>query len=129
MSEQIRLITVSEFLMGRATLETLSAELVSNMHGTVQAANAVLLDFGEYRKVDSGYRRPIDNAAAGGSKHSAHMTCEAVDLEDKDGRLKAFLTEEMLEKYDLYREADSATPSWCHVQTRPTRSGHRIFQP
>jgi hypothetical protein len=125
----VRYVAVSEYLMGRATLESLDAELASNMHGIVQAANALLEEFGEYRKVNSGYRRPEDNAAAGGAKRSAHMTCEAIDLEDKDGRLKNFCSEEILEKYDLYMEHPDATPSWCHLQTRRIRSGARIFKP
>lgn len=125
----MRLITVSEYLMGRATIEQLEFEQASNMHGLISVVNSILLDFGEFRKVNSGFRRPEDNKAAGGAKKSAHMTCEAVDLEDKDGMLKAFLTEEVCEKYDVYREVESATPSWCHIQTRPTRSGARIFKP
>lgn len=125
----MRLITVSEYLMGRSTLEDLPFELASNMHGTVSVVNGLLMEFGQYRKVNSGYRRPEDNAAAGGSKGSAHMACEAVDLEDKDGALKKFCTAEILEKYDLYREASEATPSWCHLQTRHTKSGLRIFKP
>jgi hypothetical protein len=57
------------------------------------------------------------------------MTCQAVDLEDKAGKLKAFCTEEILEKYDLYMEHGSATPSWLHLQVVPPRSGRRIFYP
>lgn len=125
----MRLITVTEYLMGRATHESLSFEQASNMAGIVSIANQILMDFGEFRKVNSGYRRLEDNKAAGGSKRSAHLSCEAVDLEDKDGKLKAFLTEELLEKYDVYMEHPSATPSWCHIQTRPTRSGNRVFKP
>lgn len=125
----MRLITVTEYLQGRATHDTLTFDQCSNMAGIVSIANQVLLDFGEYRKVNSGYRRPEDNAAVGGSKKSAHMSCEAVDLEDKDGRLKRFLTEDLLDKYDLYMEHPDATPSWCHIQTRATKSGARVFKP
>lgn len=125
----MRLITVTEYLMGRATHDDLTAEQCSNMHGIISMANQVLMDFGEFRKVTSGYRRPEDNKAAGGSKNSAHMTCEAVDLEDRNGKLKAFLTDELLEKYNLFRECDEACPSWCHISTRPTKSGLRIFKP
>lgn len=125
----MRLITVQEYLMGRATLDDLTFDQASNMHGIVSVANQVLMDFGEFRKVNSGYRRPEDNAAIGGAKKSAHMTCEAVDLEDKDGRLKAFLTEEKLKHYGLYMESPDFCPSWAHIQTRATKSGARVFKP
>ncbi len=125
----MKLITATEYLMGRAKIEDLTPELQDNLKRTITAANALLADFGSYRKVNSGYRRPIDNKAAGGSPKSKHMTCEAVDLEDKDGALKRFCTEEILEKYDLYMEHGSASPSWLHIQVVPPRSGRRIFYP
>lgn len=122
-------VTVTEYLMGRAKLEDLADDVCFNLNKLIPTVNALLEDFGEYRKVNSGYRRAIDNKAAGGSPKSAHLTGEAIDLEDKDGKLKAFCTEEVLNKYDLYMEHPSATPSWCHLQSRVTRSGARIFLP
>lgn len=122
-------ITATEYLMGRAKIEDLSDELRTNLSMVLNAVNALLADFGEYRKVNSGYRRAIDNKAAGGSLKSKHLTCQAIDLEDKNGKLKAFCTEEILEKYNLYMEHGSATPSWAHLQVVPPRSGNRIFYP
>lgn len=122
-------ITATEYLMGRAKPEDLPEDLQHNMRQVISAANALLAEFGEYRKVNSGYRRPVDNKAAGGSPKSKHMTCQAVDLEDKNGKLKAFCTEDVLEKYGLWMEHGSKTPSWLHVQVVPPRSGTRIFYP
>jgi hypothetical protein len=122
-------ITMADYLMGRADFNSLTDALKDNAAKTVAVANAFLAEFGEYRKVNSGYRRPQDNAAANGAAHSKHMECAAIDLEDKDGRLKAFATEEILEKFGVYAEAFSSTPSWLHIQILAPKSGHRVFFP
>lgn len=125
----MRLITVSEYLGGRAALDTLTFDQASEMHGLISAVNGLLLEFGEYRAVTSGYRTPEANKAAGGSKTSAHLSCQAVDLADNDGSLKDFCTEEMLDKFGLWMEYPDCTPGWCHLSTRPTKSGNRVFRP
>lgn len=126
----MKTITATEYLMGRASIDDLSEQEQANMGELLSVVNNLLADFGEYRKVNSGYRRSIDNNAAGGAKGSAHLTCQAVDLEDKDGELQAFCTLEVLEKYDLYAEEDpKGIRNWVHLQTRPVRSGKRIFIP
>lgn len=125
----MRLITMTEFLMGRSNLEDLPTELAHNAAQMVSVANGLLMEFGEFRKVNSGYRRTSDNLAAGGAKGSAHMTCQAVDLEDKDQRLKNFCTEEILDKFGLFMEHPDVTPSWLHIQIRETKSGNRVFRP
>lgn len=126
----IKSITANEYLMGRSSVEDLTDELESNMSRLLSTVNSLLEEFGEYRKVNSGYRRPIDNRAAGGGSKSAHLTCQAVDLEDKNGKLQAFCTQEILEKYDLYMEEDpKGIRNWVHLQTRPTRWGNRVFIP
>lgn len=125
----MKAITPTEYLMGRCQVEDLPLAYVQNMAILLTVVNKLLEEFGEYRKVNSGYRRPEDNRAAGGASKSAHLTCQAVDLEDKDGKLKAFLTEAKLKEYGLYMEHPDATPIWAHVQTRSTKSGNRIFRP
>lgn len=125
----MQLLTVTEYLMGRATFDSLSYEQASNIGGLIPTVNGLLLEFGEYRAITSGYRTPEANKAAGGSKTSAHLTCQAVDLEDDDGRLKAFCTEEILDKFGIWMEHPAYTIGWCHLQTRPTKSGQRIFKP
>lgn len=125
----MRLITMSDFLMGRSSIEDLPTEYAHNAAQMVSVANGLLMEFGEFRKVNSGYRRPEDNTAANGAKHSAHMTCEALDLEDKDGRLKKFCNEEILDKFGLFMEHPDVTPSWLHIQIRETKSGNRVFRP
>lgn len=77
--------------------------------------------------VTSGYRSPAHNAKIGGSKKSSHMSGMAIDLADKNGKIKAQITEKMLEEAGLYMEHPSYTKTWIHLQTRPT--SRRIFYP
>jgi len=64
-----------------------------------------------------------------GAMYSAHKTAEAVDIYDPLNALDNWLTDEILTKFDLYREAPLATKGWCHLTCRPPRSGRRTFQP
>lgn len=125
----MRFITVEEYLMGRATIDDLTFEQASEMHGLIQTVNRLLEAFGEFRKVNSGYRREVDNLAAGGSPKSKHLTCQAIDLEDKNGKLKTFCQPDVLADFNLYMEHPDATISWIHLQTVPPKSGSRVFKP
>lgn len=65
---------------------------------------------------------------------TAHMTGEAIDLNDPDGKLDDWLmdTEEgkkAVKELDLYIEHKNYTSGWCHVQIRKTKSGNRYFIP
>jgi len=73
---------------------------------------------------DGGFRTP---ASTTGAKGSAHRDATAVDVYDPDDRLDAWITDAVLLKHGLYREATTATAGWCHLQTRATTS--RTFQP
>ena len=75
-------------------------------------------------QTDGGWR-PQDCAT--GAPNSAHKQGKAVDVFDRSGELDAIITDEMLENFGLFREAPSATSSWCHLQDRPTKK--RTFQP
>jgi hypothetical protein len=59
------------------------------------------------------------------------MLGQAVDIEDNDGLLDAFCKQNigLLEQLELWLEDDAATPSWCHIQCVPPRSGRRFFIP
>ncbi len=71
--------------------------------------------------------RPQD--APIGAPQSAHKQGMAVDLYDPDGKLDEWVTDALLTKHGLYREAPSATPTWCHLTTRAPKSGRRTFMP
>jgi hypothetical protein len=81
--------------------------------------------------VSSGYRPPSVNRRVGGAPNSAHLTCEAVDLRDMGGTLGKFLVkrQDLLVTHDLYMEDPKVTTTWVHLQTRPTKSGSRVFKP
>ncbi len=108
-----------------------AGELLTNALVLVRRVNALLAHWGDKVYVSSGYRPAAYNQRAGGANKSAHMTCEAVDLRDAEGKLAKFIQDQswLLQKYDLYMEDPAATPTWCHLQTRKTKSGARIFKP
>lgn len=117
----------SEVLMGRDLEFPLSETLESNLEKLLAAVNQLRELYGKPMSVSSGYRPGRFNTAAGGAKNSSHLSCEAVDFKDADGALKAFCTPEILTKCGLYMEAPENTPTWCHLQIRPTKN--RIFKP
>jgi uncharacterized protein YcbK (DUF882 family) len=128
----IKFISVDEYLMGRTTMDKLTPEQVGNLNTIVPRANELLEAFGEYRKVNSGYRSREDQMRINPSAPlSKHTICAAVDLEDKDGRLKAWCMANlgMLSKIGLWMESPKSTPTWVHVQSIAPRSGSRVFTP
>lgn len=75
---------------------------------------------------DGGFRLP--NATTG-APNSSHKQARAVDVYDPQGKLDAWITDEKLEVYGLYREAPEATFGWVHLTTRPPNSKKRTFTP
>jgi hypothetical protein len=53
----------------------------------------------------------------------------AVDVYDPDGHLDAWITDDILEDFGLYREHPDSTSTWCHLTDRAPGSGHRTFWP
>lgn len=91
-----------------------------------------LLDhLGVKPRINSGFRTTRHNKSIGGAASSSHCTGQAVDLADPTGSLAATVTADpgLLVTYDLYMENAYYTKTWCHLQTRPTASGRRIFTP
>lgn len=135
------LITYDEYMMGRDVEYPPTPTLRLNACALLIQVNALLEELAvryqmPFYGLRSGYRPGKYNAAAGGAKNSAHLTCEAVDLSDRGDQLlgKFLLThEELLEKYGLYMEHPKHTKGknapWVHLQTRKTRSGKRVFIP
>lgn len=68
-------------------------------------------------------------SAAQGRPHSAHKEGRAVDVYDPQNKLEAWVTNERLEAFDLYREAPESTPHWVHLTDRAPGSGKRTFNP
>ena len=128
------MISVADYFMGRDKQfpDELTDELRTNAASTVDRVNQLLEAFGEPRKVNSGWRPAVVNAATpNAAKKSKHMTCEACDISDYTGSLDAWCVNNLdaLERIGLWLESPASTPSWCHVQTVPPRSGLRVFIP
>lgn len=120
----------SEYLKDREIEYPLPDQFKENMKALLAKLDTVRFEWGKPLNISSGYRPGRFNKAAGGATNSAHLTCEAVDLVDTDGSLAKFLNnEERLKIYGLYLENPVRTPGWCHLQTRATKSGNRIFNP
>lgn len=75
---------------------------------------------------DGGFR--ASNSTTGAAK-SQHKQANAVDVYDPGNKLDKWLTDEILTKFGLYREAAAATPTWCHLQRIAPGSGRRTFNP
>jgi hypothetical protein len=81
--------------------------------------------------VSSGFRTSDANHKANGAKNSAHITGEAVDIEDKDWKIANLINNDvgLLDRFDLYMENTHYSPGWVHLSTRKTLSGRRVFVP
>lgn len=128
-------LTASGAYPDRANHEELTSDYKINALKLITRVNLLLneLRVSEAR-VTSGFRPRASNEATGGAQLSAHMSCEAIDILDDMGQtLAKRITQDLLNKYDLYREDYDFTKgqytNWVHLQTRKTRSGKRIFKP
>src|SRR5262249_14899661 len=132
--ERPRMITLGDYFMGRDRqyAAELTEELRINAGITVARANLLLSRAGLSSRVNSGWRPAAVNAAGeNAAQGSKHMSCLAIDLADDDGALDAWCmaNPRALEEIGLWLEHPEATPTWCHVQTVPPRSGKRVFKP
>ena len=127
-------LKLADYYMGRDRQyrRELTPELRANARETVKRVTRLLRRAGLACKVTSGWRPAAVNAAVpGAAKGSKHLSCLAIDLEDRDGRLDAWCLANLavLEELQLWLEHPDATPGWCHLQTLPPRSGNRVFYP
>lgn len=148
-----KLISVPDYLMGRVTLETLPDETVRNINTLIPKVNELLDAFYKANpiepkhEVSSGIRTKEDHIrvyeeinAKRKAKNlptltvpwrSKHLTGAAVDIEDKNDKLKNWilLNIKLLEDLGLYCEAFSHTNTWVHIQCISPKSGNRFFIP
>lgn len=122
-------VTQKEFLMGRDVEYPLNGEFEENMEELLIKINLLRHQYKKPFIVSSGYRPGKYNKSAGGSKASAHLSCQAIDLKDPKKHIKKWLLDNipLLESLGLYMEHPDYTPTWVHLQTRPTKN--RIFIP
>ncbi len=64
-----------------------------------------------------------------GASNSSHKIGRGVDIYDPQNYLDNWLTDAILERHELYREAPLYTPRWCHLTDRAPGSGNRSFMP
>ena len=141
------MITLRDYWMGRDTHYPTywSPDVRANGQRTVDLVNKLLERaalFGIFPTrsdngfgfVRSGWRPPTVNLATpNAAPNSMHLTGEAVDLNDADGEFDDWLMgaegQRALEEIGLWMEHPAFTKTWSHVQTRPPKSGRRVFYP
>lgn len=141
------MITLRDYWMGRDTHypHYWLPDVRDNASRTVDLVNQLLgraADAGVYPAtsdngfgcVRSGWRPPSVNAMTpNAAKNSLHMSGMAIDLNDDDGELDEWLITDAgqaaLTELGLWMEHPAATKGWCHLQTKPPKSGRRVFYP
>lgn len=128
-------LTVEMCLMGHQFHPTYSKELTTEIRKNLQIlcdkVNHFLHKVGVSSIiVNSGWRPVAYNLKVGGSAKSRHCLGQAVDLADKDNKLKTLVAAniELCRSLDLSMEHASDAPSWCHLQFPPPKSGNIIFR-
>lgn len=111
-------------------------EIDTNLNILLTAINKVRSAYGIPMTVTSGLRSQAQQdqlIASGQSKasKSKHLSGQAVDIADKDGRLWEWcmINMQVLEIAGLYLEDKQSTPTWVHFQCIPPASNKRIFIP
>ena len=131
----------AEILMNRDKLHPINQEQSDNLDKLIQALNPIRAAYGLPWVLSSGYRPAAINASVGGAKASAHQSCQAVDIVDKDGKLAEWILNnlDLLEENGLYLESPDYTylvnsqnvrsGGWIHLDIRGPKSGKRVFIP
>jgi uncharacterized protein YcbK (DUF882 family) len=117
-------MTELDILMGRDKEYPLDASMKNNLQVLTKKVAELETLYGKPFVLTSGYRPGRYNAAVGGSPKSSHMTCQAVDISDRDGKLKEWCVKniEVLNKLGLYMEDPAKTKTWIHLQIRKTKN-------
>lgn len=134
------MITLQDYYMGRdvAYPDEMTDAIRAAAQVIVNRANILLTLFYERnpstlrRRVRSGWRPAAVNLRTpGAAPASKHLSGEAIDIEDDDGTLALWCADrgDILESFEVWMERPEATPSWCHWQSVPPKSGARYFWP
>ncbi len=121
--------------MGRDILypKDLTATIKANAAITVEATNKLLKlmeDDGvdtSGTKCNSGWRpKAINSKTPGSDPNSPHVTAEAIDLSDVNGKIKQWVGKnpsKVKQAGFVATEDFKITSTWCHLQTRGVLTG------
>lgn len=144
------MITESDYFMGRdgkypptSQMRGNAARLVGLVVGLLDEAVADGVNLSRRDQVTgtlvaSGYRPPeVNERTANAAASSTHLTCEGVDIQDslnQDLARWCLHNLTILTRLGLWMEDPRWTYSasgdhWVHVQSRPPRSGKRVYVP
>lgn len=134
------MISLEEILQG-ANFKELPHEVQHNLEILVERINIIRAEYGKPMKVSSGLRtmeKHLDIYKRKGitdkkkiPMKSKHLVGAAVDISDPKQVLQkwCFKNIESLKEAELWMEDFKATPTWCHFQIFPPKSGKRFFLP
>ena len=135
------MISMDELLNKKYKLEDQSVETQANLKILLEKINQIRTLWAKPMNVTSGLRNMEDHLRIYAAKgitdkakipmKSKHLYGQAVDISDPNQNLQKWckVNESVLEKVGLWMEDFSATPTWCHFQVVPPKSGKRWFLP
>ena len=128
------MLSTQDYWMGRDRKypDSLTPEIEGNALELIARANLLLKEFGQERKINSGWRPPeVNGKTPGAAPMSKHMAGLAIDLADPEGDLDEWCMDnlEALERIGLWMEHPACTKGWAHFQSVPPKSGKRVFWP
>ena len=128
------MLSIQDYWMGRDRKypDSLTQEIEGNALELIARANLLLKEFGQERKINSGWRPPeVNGKTPGAAPMSKHMQGLAIDLADPEGDLDEWCMDnlEALERIGLWMEHPACTKGWAHFQSVPPKSGKRVFYP
>jgi uncharacterized protein YcbK (DUF882 family) len=134
------MITIDELLSNQASFDSLDKKVQDNLKELHKRINIVRSAYGKPMIVTSGLRTTKHHLEIYARKgiyppkvpmKSNHLSGRAVDFSDADGKLKAWVKDniKLMEEIGLWMEDFSATKTWCHFQINPPKSGNRFFLP
>lgn len=128
------MISLKEYYKGRdVTYDSdLTPEIRASASKLLIKVNELLTIFGEPRSCNSGWRPlTVQMEINPRAPNSKHVTGNAIDLEDKNGKFANWCMGNLLhlERLGLYLEDPKSTPTWVHLQQVAPKSGKRVFQP
>ena len=127
------MITYSEILANYKGILPLPKDIDENIKlKLLPALNKFRTIYGKPMVINSGLRSAEQNGSIpGAAKKSNHLLGLAADIRDRDRSLAKYCLENLniLQECGLWMEDPQATPTWCHLQCVPPRSGSRVFKP